>query len=60
MKYFKGGDLSKYLYNIKNTDINFEKIAAKIIKIITQGVQYLNNFGIVYRDIKPENIIFEK
>ena len=60
MEYFKGGDLSKYLYNINNTDINLEKIAAKIIKIIAQGVQYLNNFGIVHRDIKPENIIFEK
>ena len=63
MEYFKGGDLSKYLLNIKNSennDKNLEKISAKIIKIIAQGVQYLNNFGIVHRDLKPENIIFEK
>ena len=60
MVYFKGGDLSKYLNNIKNTEKNLEKISAKIIKIIAQGIQNLNNFGIVHRDIKPENIIFEK
>ena len=60
MEYFKGGDLSNYLSNIKGDEINLEKIAAKIIKIIAQGVQYLNNFGIVHRDLKPENIIFEK
>ena len=60
MEYFKGGDLSNYLNNQKNTIKNLEKISAKIIKIIAQGVQYLNNFGIVHRDLKPENIIFEK
>ena len=59
MDYFKGGDLSKYLKSKKN-EKNLEKITAKIIKIIAQGVQYLNNFGIVHRDLKPENIIFEK
>ena len=60
MEYFKGGDLSKYLLNSKQNEKNLEKISAKVIKIIAQGVQYLNNFGIVHRDLKPENIIFEK
>ena len=60
MEYFKGGDLSKYLRNVKNDGKNLEKISAKIIKIVAQGVQYLNNFGIVHRDIKPENIVFGK
>ena len=61
MDYFKGGDLSKYLSNIVQTkEKNLEKISAKIIKIIAQGVQYLNQFGIVHRDLKPENIVFEK
>ena len=60
MDYFKGGDLAKYLSNIEKDGKNLEKISAKIIKIIAQGVQYLNNFGIVHRDLKPENIIFEK
>ena len=59
MEYFKGGDLNKYLRKLKG-DENLEKISAKIIKIIAQGVQYLNNFGIIHRDLKPENIIFEK
>ena len=60
MEYFKGGDLAKYLGNIINKEKNLEKLAAKIIKIIAQGVQYLNQFGIVHRDLKPENIVFEK
>ena len=60
MEYFKGGDLSKYLSNVKKDGKNLEKISAKIIKIVAQGVQYLNNFGIVHRDIKPENIVFGK
>ena len=59
MEYFKGGDLSKYLSKIKKKkEKNLEKIAAKIIKIIAQGVQFLNYFGIVHRDLKPENIVF--
>ena len=61
MEYFKGGDLGKYLSKVKdNKEKNLERIAGKIIKIIAQGVQYLNQFGIVHRDLKPENIIFGK
>ncbi len=60
MEYFKGGDLAKYLGNVNGKEKNMEKLAAKIIKIIAQGVQYLNQFGIVHRDLKPENIVFEK
>ena len=60
MEYFKGGDLSKYMKKIKETqkEKNLERISAKIIKIIAQGVEYLNQFGIVHRDLKPENIVF--
>jgi len=61
MEYFKGGDLGKYLSKVKdNKEKNLERIAGKIIKIIAQGVQYLNQFGIVHRDLKPENIVFGK
>ena len=61
MEYFKGGDLSKYLHKIRETkEKSLERISAKIIKIIAQGVEYLNQFGIVHRDLKPENIVFEK
>jgi tRNA A-37 threonylcarbamoyl transferase component Bud32 len=60
MEYFKGGDLSKYLHKIRETkEKSLERISAKIIKIIAQGVEYLNQFGIVHRDLKPENIVFE-
>ena len=60
MEYFRGGDLSHYILKSEKKEQNMEKLSAKIIKIIAQGVQYLNNFGIVHRDLKPENIIFEK
>ena len=60
MEYFKGGDLAKYMKRIKENmkEKNLERIAAKIIRIIAQGVEYLNQFGIVHRDLKPENIVF--
>ena len=60
MEYFKGGDLAKYMKKIKENvkEKNLERIAAKIIRIIAQGVEYLNQFGIVHRDLKPENIVF--
>ena len=60
MEYFKGGDLNKYMKKIKENlkEKNLERIAAKIIRIIAQGVEYLNQFGIVHRDLKPENIVF--
>ena len=60
MEYFKGGDLNKYKKKIKENlkEKNLERIAAKIIRIIAQGVEYLNQFGIVHRDLKPENIVF--
>ena len=57
MDYFKGGDLSKYMAKPKTKEKNLERIAAKIIKIIAQGVEYLNQFGIIHRDLKPENSI---
>ena len=60
MEYFKGGDLAKYMKKLKENikEKNLERIAAKIIRIIAQGVEYLNQFGIVHRDLKPENIVF--
>ena len=60
MEYFKGGDLAKYMKKIKENvkEKNLERIAARIIRIIAQGVEYLNQFGIVHRDLKPENIVF--
>ena len=52
MEYFKGGDLSKYMKKIRENqkEKNLERIGAKIIRIIAQGVEYLNQFGIVHRE----------
>ena len=59
MEYYKGGDLSTYIYGHKKSEKNInEKSIAKIIKVIAQGIQYLQYFGIVHRDLKPENVVF--
>ncbi len=59
MEYYKGGDLYTYIYEHKKSEKNInEKSIAKIIKVIAQGIQYLQYFGIVHRDLKPENVVF--
>ena len=51
----EGIDLFTFLEN-KNFDID-EATANKIIKKLTSALFYLNIFGIVHRDIKPDNIL---
>ena len=51
----EGIDLFTFLEN-KNFDID-EATANRIIKKLTSALFYLNIFGIVHRDIKPDNIL---
>ena len=52
-----GGDLLNYIEDNKNIS---EKTTAKIIRKIAEGIKYLNCFGIVHRDIKPDNILLSE
>ena len=57
----EGGDLIEFIekHHKENKPIS-EKTTCKIIKIVAEGIKYLNFFGIVHRDIKPENILFSE
>ena len=58
MDLLEGGDLMTYLTEKKGK--LSERLAAKIIKLIAEGIQYMNCYGLIHRDLKPENIAFKK
>lgn len=54
MEYINGGDLGQVLA----TSVDFcEVFAAKIMRQMLLGIQYMHNNGIVHRDLKLENIL---
>ena len=55
-EYLKGGPIADL--NIPGEITNIIKIK-KIIHEILLGVQYLKRIGIVHRDLKAENLLFE-
>mgnify|MGYP002860708293 CR=1 FL=1 len=58
LKYIKGNTLGNFLKE-KNFNLN-EMEVANIIYQIAKGLEYLQKFGIVHRDIKPDNIMISK
>ena len=55
MEYIQGGNLSEYLRH-KKFNIT-EKRAAELIYQICLGIEYLHKYGIMHRDLKPDNIM---
>ncbi len=55
MEYLSGGDLGNYL-QVKNFQFN-EKRAAEIMFQIANGLNYLHAYGVLHRDLKPDNIM---
>jgi len=55
MELLKGGNLGEY-FNKNKFQIT-EKRAAKIMYQLASGVKYLHQYGILHRDIKPDNIM---
>ena len=54
MEYIKYGSLKDFVRtNVKLS----EEVCANIIFQIANGLKYLNEFGIIHRDIKPDNIL---
>ena len=55
MEYLAGGDLGNYA---KKKDYSFtEEDVALIVYQITEGINYLHKFGVMHRDLKPDNIM---
>lgn len=57
MEYIPGGELFKYL--VQEKFLNEKKTSFYIIQMST-ALKFLHNFGIVYRDLKPENCMLDK
>ena len=57
IEYCEGGELFDYI--LRNKKLS-EHIAARIMKQLFSGLNYLHSNLIAHRDIKPENIMLKK
>lgn len=57
MEYIPGGELFKYLVEEKFLN---EKKTSFYISQMSMALKFLHDFGIVYRDLKPENCMLDK
>ena len=52
--------INKKFYKNNNPDSDYsEDEIRKIIRQIVLGIDYLHNNGVIHRDIKPDNILFD-
>ncbi|KAG9278868.1 rhodopsin kinase grk7a [Astyanax mexicanus] len=58
MTLMNGGDLKYHIYNIGEKGIEMERIIYYTAQIVT-GIQHLHAMDIVYRDMKPENVLLD-
>ncbi|MFA6521283.1 MAG: serine/threonine-protein kinase [Candidatus Gracilibacteria bacterium] len=57
MEYIKGGDLSDYMEKLERP-LNEEEIAQIAISILS-ALEKLHACGVIYRDLKPENVLLD-
>lgn len=58
MDLMNGGDLSFHIYELGERGIRMERVVYYMAQIIT-GLLHLHSMDIVYRDMKPENVLLD-
>ncbi|XP_051984872.1 rhodopsin kinase grk7a [Xyrauchen texanus] len=58
MSLMNGGDLKYHIYNIGEKGIEMDRIIYYTAQIAT-GILHLHDMDIVYRDMKPENVLLD-
>lgn len=58
MSLMNGGDLKYHIYNIGEKGIEMNRIIYYTAQIAT-GILHLHTMDIVYRDMKPENVLLD-
>lgn len=58
MDLMSGGDLKFHIYDLGKRGIRMERIVYYVAQI-TSGILHLHSMDIVYRDMKPENVLLD-